>query len=73
MSLRHCLPYRGASLLRKRSSLKPYCSSMPGVPGGFQGDGRFLMGKVHLETVGIPLCPYGIAYRRVDRCKLCFA
>ena len=44
-----CRVYRGTSLIRKRISLGPYRRPMPRVLGGFQGDGRFLMGEVTLR------------------------
>ena len=40
--------YRGASLIRKRNPLGPYSMPMPGILGGTQGVGRFLMGEVPL-------------------------
>ena len=45
--------YRGTSLKGKRTLLGPYRRLMPGVIGGLQGGGRFLMGEVpHRPTVG---------------------
>jgi len=41
-------PYRGTSLIRKRSPLGPYRRAIPRVLGGSEGGGRFLMGEVPL-------------------------
>ena len=41
-------PYRGASLVRKRTPMGPYCRPMPGVLGGSQGVGHFHMCEVPL-------------------------
>ena len=44
---RPCL-YRGTSLTRKRTPLRPYRRPMPRVQGGSKGAGRFLLGEVPL-------------------------
>ena len=41
-------PYRGISLIRKRTPPGPFRRPMPRVLGGSQGGGRFLMGEVPL-------------------------
>ena len=40
--------YRGTSLIRNRNPLGPYRRTMPGVVGGSQEGGRFLMSEVPL-------------------------
>jgi len=44
----HTYPYRGTSLIRKRTPLGPYCRPMPRVLGGSYGGGRFRMREVPL-------------------------
>ena len=38
-------PYRGTSLTKKRTRLGPFSRPMPGVLGGSQEGGRFLMAR----------------------------
>ena len=40
--------YRGTSLTRKRTPLRPYRRPMPRVLGGSQEGGRFVLGEVPL-------------------------
>ena len=42
------LLYRGTSLTRKRTPLRPYRTPMPRVLGGSKGGGRSLVGEVPL-------------------------
>ena len=46
------VPYRGTSLIKKRTPLGPYRRPMPRVPGGSEGGWRFLLGKVPLYLEG---------------------
>ena len=41
-------PYRGTSLIIKRTTLGPYRRPVSKIPGGSWGVGRFLMGEVPL-------------------------
>ena len=43
-----CIPYRGTSLIRKRTPLGPYRRPMLRVLGGSYRHGRFLMDEVPL-------------------------
>ena len=47
----HPRPYRGTSLIRKRTPLGPYRRLMPRVLGGSWGGGRFLMSEVPMYTL----------------------
>ena len=46
--------YGGTSLIQNATPLGPYRRPMPGVAGGFQGGGRFLMGEVPLYSSMTP-------------------
>jgi hypothetical protein len=47
--------YRGTSLTKKRTPLRPYRRPMPGVLWGSLGGGRSLMGEVTLYLRTVPL------------------
>ena len=51
------MPYRGASLVRKRNPLGPYCRPLRRVLRGSWGGARFVMGEVPLYALCCLLHP----------------